>query len=155
MTYSIHIEGLDRVQKLLGTSFERPLDSACQGIALEVQGQIAPYPPATEANSPSNPKGHWYERGFGPRWYRQDGSIAGRKTSQTLGRRWGVHRQGRLSWLVTNAATYAPYLHAQARQVKWAGARGWRTDLWACRQVIASGKAKRLIVQAIRRALAR
>jgi len=49
---------------------------------------MQPYPPPTIANSPDNPKGRWYERGYGERWRRRNGSIGGRPTSGQLGDRW-------------------------------------------------------------------
>jgi len=49
---------------------------------------MEPYAPPTLANSPDNPKRRWYERGYGERWKRKDGSIGGRATSGQMGDRW-------------------------------------------------------------------
>lgn len=147
MTYGIRIVGLANVQRMLGTDFRPAIAAATKAIALEVQGAIAPYPPSTIANSPGNPSGRWYERGYGPRW-RTAAGVNGRKTSQTLGRRWAVKQRG-TGATVGNSATYAPFLHSKERQVRWAGTRGWQTDEGAIRAVIASGAVKRIVTQAI------
>lgn len=149
MSYGIRITGLDNARRLLGTNFNGVLKSATKAIALEVQGTIAPYPPATEANSPSNDRGRWYERGYGPRWQRKDGSVAGSKTSQMLGRSWGIRPTGRIGHLVGNRATYAPYVHAKDKQARFHKVRRWVTDEAAVVTVIRSGVVKRIVVQAI------
>lgn len=160
MTYGIRIVGLTQVQRKLGQDFAPTIRAATQAIALEVQGEIAPYPPATIANSPSNPAGRWYERGYGPKWIRKDGTICGRKTSQMMNRGagivngagdkgWYIKSRGRIGWLIGNRATYSGRLHSDELQARWAAARGWVTDKMAIQHVIASGAAKRIIVQAI------
>lgn len=69
MTVGIRIVGLAKAQRMLGQDFQPAIKAATKAIALEVQGVIAPYPPATIANSPENPMLRWYERGYGPRWW--------------------------------------------------------------------------------------
>lgn len=147
MTYGIRIVGLRNVQRMLGTDFRPAIQAATKAIALEVQGEIAPYPPSTIANSPGNPTGRWYERGYGPKW-RTKAGVHGRKTSQTLGRRWAVRQRG-MGAVVGNAASYAPYVHNKPKQAGFHAQRGWQTDEGALRAVLASGAVKRIITQAI------
>ncbi len=155
MPYAITITGLDSVRRLLGTDYGPAIASATQAIALQVQGEIAPYPPATEANSPGNEAGKWDERGYGSHWRRKDGSVGGSKTSQMLGRQWLIRAQGRTGQAVVNRATYANFVHAAADQARFHARRGWVTDLTAVQRTIASGVARRIVVAAIMGALRR
>lgn len=150
MPFAIRIEGLKEARALLGADFEGAIAAATQAIALDVQGRIAPYPPATEANSPGNPSGRWYERGYGPRWLRKDGGTGGRKTSQMLGRRWLNRKAGRMSQVVANSATYARWIHAAEDQARWASARGWVTDKTAVEEAIRSGMVRRAVLASLR-----
>ena len=114
---------LDKIGQLQGA--KRGLKSG----ALHVKGKISEYPPSTTANSPGNPTGRWYERGWGPRWSRKDGSWGGRKTSETLSKRWTTaERNAGLTQIIGNNASYAPYVHDAEEQAKIHGARGWKTD---------------------------
>ena len=150
---AIRIVGLDRVKAALGTDFKPAISSATLAIAKQVEGEVAPYPPATAANSPSARR--WYERGYGPRWRTQAGDVHGRKTSQDMRHRWATARRGSVGALVRNTATYSPYLHEAARQVGWAGRRRWVTDEAAIRRVVDSGAARRIVVDAVMGALRR
>lgn len=97
-------------------------------VAVEmVRDDINVYPPATEANSPTRRR--WYERGYGPRWRRANGSIGGRRTSETLGRKWAteVRERGRVG-AVGNNASYARYVHSHKLQPFYHRRRGWRSD---------------------------
>jgi hypothetical protein len=155
MPYTIRITGLKEVQRLLGADFDSALQSATKAIALQAESEIAPYPAATEANSPGNPTGKWYERGYGPRWRRKDGSIGGAKTSQMLGRRWGIRPMGRIGTLLGNTASYAPFVHGQEEQAAFHGRRGWRTDRGVIEKLLRNGTVRRIVVQSIRGALRR
>lgn len=97
-----------------------------------LKGAIALYPPATAANQPrtfvSKAVNTWYERGYGPKWARKDGSIGGSKTSETLGRSWAVTAESPLRVIVGNDATYGPHVQSAARQATVHAARGWLTD---------------------------
>lgn len=152
MTLGIRIVGLGAVQRKLNIDLKPALSAATKAIALEIQGEIAPYPPSTIANSPSNPTGRWYERGYGPKWRVKSGAVHGRATSQTLGRRWAVKQRG-LGAVLGNSATYSPFVHDKNKQARFHGARGWVTDATAIENVIRSGAARRIIGQAITRAI--
>ena len=162
MTFGIRIVGLANVQRMLGADFRPAIAAATKAIAFEVQGNIAPYPPSTAGNSPSNPSGRWYERGYGPRWRTKSG-IHGRPTSQTLGRRfgllgslpatgkggWALAARGPMGHVLGNSATYAGLVHGKDRQTMVHARHGWVTDETAIRRVIASGAVKRIVTQAI------
>ena len=70
------IKGLDKLLRKLKSVAE--LRGARRGMkagALHIKGKIATYPPASIANSPAQKR--WYERGYGPKWHRADGTIGG------------------------------------------------------------------------------
>lgn len=114
---------LERLNKL------KVVVPAIKAATLHVKGKIATYPPATEANSPTNPTGRWYQRGYGPRWARKNGQAGGRKTSETLGRRWTTdYRNGGLTGVVGNNASYGPYVQSEQEQASFHRERGWKTD---------------------------
>lgn len=122
------IKGMNQLLRRL-TSIKE-LRGAKRGLkagALYIKGKIAIYPPSSEANTPNQRR--WYERGYGPKWMRKDGSIGGKKTSQTLGRRWTMESQNAgLTQVVGNNATYAPYVQSAEKQASFHAARGWKTD---------------------------
>ena len=155
MTTTLRIKGLDSVQRILATDFEPVMQGVTLAVTHELQNAIAPYPPATIANSPSNPRGRWYERGYGPKWRTKDGAVHGDHTSETLGRRWGIERRGRIGHVLGNLASYAVDVHAKARQKPWHAAHGWTTDEDAIRRVVSSGAIQRIMAQAIMAALRR
>lgn len=125
------IKGMDKLLRKLKSIEE--LRGARRGLkagAVHIKGIISKYPPATIANSPGNPTRRWYERGYGPKWKRRDGSVGGRKTSETLGRKWTIgERAGGLQQVIGNNASYAIYVHSDADQARFHGRRGWKTDL--------------------------
>jgi len=150
---TVRLVGLDDLQKKLGADFKPAMRGATKAIAAEIQGKIAPYPPATSANRPAGPGSRWYERGFGSRYQRKDGIRSGRKTSETLGRRWGIQSQGRIGAVLGNLATYSPYVHSAEKQAKIHGKRGWVTDEEAIEKVERAGTIRRIVEDAIMHAL--
>ena len=113
---------LDTVAKMKGA--KRGLKSG----AVHIMGTIKEYAPKTQANiQPSH--GRWYERGWGTRYKRLDGAVTGKKTSETLGRKWATKsRAGGLQQVIGNNASYAQFVHDAEEQAKFHGARGWLTD---------------------------
>lgn len=89
-----------------------------------IKGWVAEYPPSTVANDPGQER--WYERGYGPRWLRSDGSVNGRRTSQTLGRRWSTSTSSTKA-TIGNNASYAPYVQGEKQQAWYHKKRNWRT----------------------------
>jgi hypothetical protein len=128
----------------------RPITRAgALAYALEVHDEVAPYPAAPSSAG----RRQWYERGYGRRWRRRDGSIGGRKTSQTLGRRWAV-RPTPDGAEVANTASYAPLVHGTKTQARIHAQRGWVTVGTAAGNVKRSDAPDRLFGQPIRAALA-
>jgi len=150
---TVRIVGLEELQKKLGADFQAAVRGASKAIAAEVQGKIAPYPPATGANRPGGPGSRWYERGYGPRWRRKDGSLAGRKTSETLGRRWAIERRGGTGAVLGNIASYAPYVHSHEERADIHKKRGWISDQEAVQAVERAGTIERIVSDAIMKAL--
>lgn len=172
------ITGLNEVKELLGTAYKPALSAGLQGLALEIEDKIVPYGKSGIWNSPTNPTGRWYERGYGPRWWvagegvsagyagkskggqrrevlqaARRGRVEGRKTSEMLNRSWHVEKVGELRYKIFSHASYAPRLHAHGEQADWAKRRGWVTDREAIVYVIRSGKAQQIIIGAVMRRL--
>ena len=124
----IKIEGLDRaMRKLTALENREYVKGTMQACVLLAKNHIAVYPPATEANSPSRKR--WYERGFGTRYRRKDGTIGGRRTSETLGRKWATEVTDKgLVGKIGNNASYARFVHDADKQARFHAARRWRTD---------------------------
>jgi hypothetical protein len=128
------VEGLDRIIAALGEIAGMTWAKGLIDAALaNVQESVSVYPAASEANQPrgftSGGDNRWYERGFGPRWARKDGSIGGAKTSQMLGRKWAhtvKQETGMIVGEIGNNASYAAYVHGQDTQQWYHLARGWR-----------------------------
>ena len=90
---SITIEGIDEItRKLIEVGKITVLSRAVKAGALHMKGAIARYPPSTDANRPRQygsffsiksrkANNTWYQRGYGPRWVRKDGSVGGRASS--------------------------------------------------------------------------
>jgi hypothetical protein len=94
--------------------------------ASHIKGTVNVYPPHTIANSPD--QGRWYERGYGSRWQRKDGTVGGRKTSETLGRKWTTKKRDRgLTWIIGNNVSYGEYVQDRGKQAKFHKRRGWKT----------------------------
>lgn len=79
---TIKDEELKRKLKLLSSVPAAVLEQAGE----ELQQRIQVYPPEGPWNRPRQKP--WYQRHFGPRWFRKDGKIAGRNTSERLQRSW-------------------------------------------------------------------
>ncbi|KKN82066.1 hypothetical protein LCGC14_0313330 [marine sediment metagenome] len=144
MAISIQVRGDRRLQQALGRNYKPSIRAASRAIIEQIRNELTPYPPATIANSPSNPTGRWYQRGFGPRW-----RGGGRKTSEQLNRSWGVRRVGATGYKLGSKASYSAFLHSRKRQVRWASRRGWVTDQTAIDKVVRSGAVQRLVRQSV------
>lgn len=121
--FSINVENLDVWQRALATNLEPTQTAALVAIAEEGRDFISPYPPA-----PPRKKNRWYERGYGPRWQRRDGTIGGRKTSETLGRKWRIIK-GRGRVVLENRASYAGWVHRKEKQARIHTETGWKTEV--------------------------
>lgn len=122
MANDIQIKGLDRLQhKLAALADPQKYAAAMDAAATHVKGKIAKYPPSSEANRPNDVL-PWYERGYGTRYP----GGGGRKTSQTLGRKWTIAKRGTLARVVGNNVSYGPFVQGE-RQAWFHKRRGWKT----------------------------
>ncbi len=123
----LEIRGIDELERKLGkVEAALRLGPILRAAALSIKNEVARYPRHTIANSPANPTGRWYERGFGPRWMRRDGSVGGSRTSETLGRRWTTRASPREA-RIGNNASYAPFVQGRDQQAAFHARRGWKT----------------------------
>jgi hypothetical protein len=102
----------------------------------EVRDWVKQYPPSGIANAPKAP-GRWYERGYGSKYARRDGTVTGRKTSEMLNRSWSMTHTTTAHGVevrIGNRASYARYVHDEERQAGFHAARGWRTAQAAIRK---------------------
>ena len=136
MTIHVRLDGWDQVKRKLGEvgalQFLRGIMAAA---AADVKSWVAVYPPSSIANSPGNPTGRWYERGYGPRWRRRDGTAGGMRTSQGLGRMWTtqVDPDGKRA-VIGNRVAYGPFVQDETKQAWFHKARGWRTVQGAAKE---------------------
>lgn len=147
----LRLERLAVVMETIGDKGQTLVLKAMNDIALAVESEMKPYPPATEANRPGrvNSKGKplgYYERGRGW-WYpvmaaRQLGAelgkrqgqvrgykLAGGGLSQRLQAKWTstAYKEGRdyVAEVGTNV-TYAPFVQG-SKQPALFKRRGWKT----------------------------
>ena len=91
---------------------------------------LADYPPEGAWNRPPGTRGdnRWYERGYGSRWKRKDGTIGGINNSQQFNKSWRDNIEPEKGTAeVYTEVTYAPFLMVREQRVNWASAHGWRT----------------------------
>jgi hypothetical protein len=122
---SINLQDIERIARKL--DLLPAFVAGVQAGGVHVKSVIDVYPPSTDANSPGPYPKRWYERGYGPKWALKAGGVHGRKSSETLGRRWTIvaYNDG-LSCKVGNNATYARFVHDLDRQPFFHAARGWK-----------------------------
>lgn len=129
---SIEIEGLEELRKQLDP---RRMDKfariALEGGAGIIHAEAQRYPPKSSANRP-NAAGRWYERGYGPKWQRQDGTVGGIHSSEQLGKQWTQKiKRLRDGWeaIISNKVgqTYGRYVQDEEKQAHFHKARGWQT----------------------------
>jgi hypothetical protein len=114
------------MRKLTALRNREYVEGTMQASVSIAKNHISVYPASTEANNPA--RNRWYERGYGGRWRRKDGTVGGRRTSETLGRKWATEvTDGGMVGRIGNNASYAPYVHDAAKQARFHGARGWRS----------------------------
>ncbi len=140
----IEVKGIDSIQAMFAKDLTPAWQAIGLGLAEAIRDEISPYPSA-----PAKGAKAWYERGYGPRWRRRDGSIGGRKTSETLGRKWMIASRSRMIIALTNTASYAPYVHRAEDQTARHAATGWKTDDAATSAVMASAIPEQLIAAAL------
>ena len=126
MSTNIEIRGLDKLLKKIDNLGQlEGVKAGMKAAAVHIQGKISKYPPSSDANRPGK---RWYERGYGSKWTRKDGSIGGKKTSETLGKRWATSSRDRgLTQVIGNNASYAPFVQDAEKQAAFHKQRGWST----------------------------
>lgn len=124
---TLTITGMKELQDKLGNlEASKLLKPLLTMAASDVKSKLATYPPSGDANIPYQRR--WYERGWGSKWMRADGSVGGNKTSEMLGRSWTteVNETGTRASVGTKV-TYAQYVQDADFQAYYHGARGWKT----------------------------
>lgn len=155
MATTIRIEGLEALERKLGRAVaDSTINTAIKAAALHVKGKIAEYPDATDANRPKTYQpgrwNTWYERGFGQKWARADGSVGSRATSETLGRKWTIRTSNR-SATIGNNVSYGPYVQGATRQTAAMRRIGWKTTKDVAEEE--SERVLRFVVREIEKAL--
>ena len=127
MSITVQLSGLDEILRNIDSVAKlEGLQAAMLASGAHVKAKVDKYPRATEANSPDQKR--WYERGYGPRWRRKDGSMGGRKTSEMLNRSWSIALRDSGNTLVVGShASYSPYVHDRDKQAEFHKRRGWIT----------------------------
>lgn len=95
--------------------------------AIHVKGKVSQYPPSTSANQPGGPGSQWYQRGWGTKWKRKDGSEGGSQTSEDLGPSWTAKGEQGKRVIIGNDASYGPYVQGPSKQARALKAIGWKT----------------------------
>lgn len=133
MSQATVITGMDKLKAALGELRARDVAvSILKAATLHLRGKISVYPQSSDANKPrsfvSGGINRWYERGYGSKWARKDGSIGGAQTSQTLGRSWSEAVDPGGKWgSVGTDVSYAPAVQDAEAQAGYHKQRGWVT----------------------------
>ena len=127
MPEAVTIKGLPELARKLDNLQDlKKLVPALKASASHIKGTVNVYPPATLANSETRPR--WYQRNYGPRWRRKDGTIGGRKTSENLKHKWTTKDRDRgLTWIVGNNVSYGEYVQDRGKQARWHKRNKWKT----------------------------
>ena len=156
---TVKLQGDKKLMRALDGDLKKALRRGGHLVGLEVKREVAEYPPQSEANIPRGfgsavsigtrqSANRWYQRGYGPRWARKDGSVGGRKSSEMLNRSWMVGRN-RMGAFVASLASYSPVVHHYKEQASFHKRRGWVTDKTAVDRVRKSGKMDRIMQQVV------
>ena len=147
----IEIKGLEPLQaKLKALASGKYLDNVLRAAQRRLLDRVRAYPPASGANRPQPAPGRWYERGYGSRWSRARGGTGGNSTSERLGGSWVAKAEGQ-GLVLSNRASYAPYVMGAKRQSGLHRRRGWRrVDEVAAEE---AGRIERDLVKAVEEVL--
>jgi hypothetical protein len=161
VTVKVHVP--PDLKRALGADMRKAVKRASLELGNELERTMSDYPPESEANkargfgstfgiATRKAQNRWYQRGYGPRWARKDGSIGGRPTSEQLGQRWAVVSK-RWGAIVGSPVAYSPVVQHHKEQAKFHKARGWVTDKMAVEKLVSSGKVDRAVKAAVKWAL--
>jgi len=157
VTVRIHVPA--DLKRALDGDMRKAVKRAAMELANNLEKTMSDYPPASEANKPRGfgsalsiatrkAQNRWYQRDYGPRWARKDGSVGGSPTSEHLQYRWKVASKG---WgaIVGSPVSYSPAVQSHEEQASFHKARGWVTDKQAVDRLLASGKVDRAVKAAV------
>ena len=162
--FSVKVEGIEKIQKMLNNADAQASLIVGLEFGMKQLRQEMRYPPVSEANYPqttftSGKRGgattiRWYQRGFGSRYMRKDGSIGGTRTSEPLKDAWGqkLFKGSQIKGVVFNKAAYSPYTHGN-RQPVFHKRRGWKRIEVEGRKL--APKISKLIIAAYKRTVKR
>ena len=127
--FSVKVEGLDKVQRMLHRADAKAALIVGLEFGIKKLQQVAgKYPPTSSANV-ANDKGRWYERGWGTKYNRADGSVGGKLTSYPLKDGWHtkLFKGGHIRGEVWNDAPYSAAVQGSKRlQNRVHAKRGWK-----------------------------
>lgn len=122
----IELRGIDKVRRLLDVRHVETASRRAIGkFAREVKLRAVPYPPEGPWNQPGPYPHRWYQRHFGPRWGRKDGSIGGRNTSEVMQKKWYDKTVSPWQAVVGNKASYADWVVGE-QQAAVHRQHGWK-----------------------------
>lgn len=143
----LEIDGIEAASRLIGQDLAPVLDSIILALSLEVQGRIAPYPPARPRRQPF--KSARQRRGFFAKLRSGKIQVPYRRTGQ-LGQKWVPDKsQGQIR--LRNTRGGAKYVHSAKEQARY-HAGNWKTDAGVAEQVVSDGTAARVTEQALQHA---
>lgn len=146
------VEGIEEVVAALKRLVLNAGDAVALAVATAYEDEIAPYPPATSANTPG--PGWYYIRGKGAFYQsKRTGETKQLSSSQTLGRRWKIIRAGvGLAYLV-NDADYSRHVHGtmERKQARAMGRIGWRDTQDSVATINKGGKIDTILARVIRK----
>jgi hypothetical protein len=147
--WRVRIEGDAPLARALAQDLDGTLRAIAQAVAAEAQDRIAPYPQAPSYAG----RRRWYQRGYGWKWRRKDGTVDGRQTSEMMGRRWVVQPWGSRGVMLRNLASYSGQVQSAEGQPPIFRSIGWKTDQGVVDEMERDGTAERLAAQALRGAI--
>lgn len=144
--FSVVVKG----DKDLYSRFQRnvtPMLSKIVGdVGDELQTRMRKYPPLGPGNSP-NARGRWYERGYGQRWFTAAGTMGGRATSEQMGTRWSLTKNG-LNATLRNSASYSGWVQGEGTQARAHQGR-WKTAPMVVEEMAGDGAIARIVREVI------
>ena len=119
----IVIRNMDELEKKLDDVGNASYMEGAMTAALSLlKDDAAEYPPENIANIPYQRR--WYERNYGPKWMRRDGTVGGIAASEMLGKSWTTRVKNRgLLGVLGNKASYGPFVQDKERQAGFHRAR--------------------------------
>lgn len=126
----IQVQADQAINGLAALSQMRGLRRGLAGGAVHLQGKAAVYPPERHAPQPFTSDAQ--RRGFFAKLRAGEIQVPYPRgfasTSEQLGQRWAIEeRDGGLTQVVGNNATYAPLVHSAERQTYYHRVTGWKT----------------------------